>query len=251
MKEEYAALGMVESTSIAAGIEAGDSMLKAAGVMRNISKNLFARPKECLEEVGELVNQMVVAFLDQPEAALHVMGEHAAGEEAYFHGLNVSILSMMLAKDLGFSRSQSQLLGVGALLVGFVPTAVFHANGLIGLGRLLALLVDTHRAGQEIGVSAHLLRRRQAGWWRRTGLGFSHHRGWHRLFVHHDGGGRRHSAHTLGDAGGGLGRRGDHKGGCSYGGGSRVGQRASTFRGHGRCVCACRPRRTDVHQRGR
>ena len=85
-------------------IEVEKAFVKAAGVMRNISKNLFARPKECLEEVGELVNQLVVAFLDQPEVALHVMGEHPGGEETYFHGLNTSILAMMLAKELGFER---------------------------------------------------------------------------------------------------------------------------------------------------
>jgi len=97
-------------------IEVEKAFVKAAGVMRNISKNLFARPMECLEEVGELVNQMVVAFLDQPEVALHVMGEHPGGEETYFHGLNTSILAMMLAKELGFDRASSQALGVGALL---------------------------------------------------------------------------------------------------------------------------------------
>ena len=97
-------------------VEVEKAFVKAAGVMRNISKNLFSRPKECLEEANELVNQMVTAFLDRPEAALHVMGEHTGGEETYFHGLNVSILSMMLAKEMGFTRPQSQNLGVGALL---------------------------------------------------------------------------------------------------------------------------------------
>jgi hypothetical protein len=33
-------------------IEVEKAFVKAAGVMRNISKNLFARPKECLEEVA-------------------------------------------------------------------------------------------------------------------------------------------------------------------------------------------------------
>lgn len=97
-------------------IEVEKALVKAAGVMRNIGKNLFARPKECLEEVDELVNQMVMAFLDQPEVALHVIGEHAGGEETYYHGLNCSILSMMLAKELGFARAHCQILGVGALL---------------------------------------------------------------------------------------------------------------------------------------
>jgi len=97
-------------------IEVEKALVKAAGVMRNIGKNLFARPKESLEEVDELVNQMVTAFLDQPEVALHVIGEHAGGEETYYHGLNCSILSMMLAKELGFARAHCQILGVGALL---------------------------------------------------------------------------------------------------------------------------------------
>ena len=97
-------------------IEVEKALMKAAGVMRNIGKNLFARPKECLEEVDELVSQMVTAFLDQPEVALHVIGEHAGGEEAYYHGLNCSILSMMLAKELDFARAHCQILGVGALL---------------------------------------------------------------------------------------------------------------------------------------
>ncbi|WP_228111809.1 HD-GYP domain-containing protein [Zoogloea sp. 1C4] len=146
-------------------IEVEKAFVKAAGVMRNINKNLFARPKECLEEVDELVNQMVVAFLDQPEAALHVMGEHAAGEEAYFHGLNVSILSMMLAKDLGFSRSQSQLLGVGALLhdIGLadIPERIARArHELTTPERNLRELHCEYgvRLGKQIGLPEPVLR---------------------------------------------------------------------------------------------
>ena len=113
-------------------VEVEKAFVKAAGVMRNISKNLFARPKECLEEVGELVNQLVVAFLDQPEVALHVMGENPGSEETYYHGLNSSILAMMLAKELGFDRQRSQVLGVGALLhdIGLadIPERVARAS---------------------------------------------------------------------------------------------------------------------------
>jgi putative nucleotidyltransferase with HDIG domain len=88
---------------------------KAAAIMRNVNRNLFATPKECLEEVGELVGQMVHAFLEQPEATLHAIGEKAGGDEIYYHGLNTAVLSMMLAKDLGLSTAQARVLGVGAL----------------------------------------------------------------------------------------------------------------------------------------
>lgn len=95
---------------------------KAAGIMRNINRNLLSRPKECVEEVSELVNQMARAFLESPELTLHVMGEKVGGEEVYYHGLNTSILSMMLAKELGLTMDEGRELGLAAL---------FHDIGLI------------------------------------------------------------------------------------------------------------------------
>lgn len=146
-------------------IEVEKALVKAAGVMRNIGKNLFARPKECLEEVDELVNQMVVAFLDQPEVALHVMGEHAGSEETYYHGLNCSILSMMLARELGFARAHCQILGVGALLhdIGLndIPDRVARPrHELTAPERNLRQLHCEYgvRLGRQIGLSEPVLR---------------------------------------------------------------------------------------------
>jgi len=92
------------------------AFVKAASIMRNINRNLISRPKECMDEVDELVDQITRAFLDAPELTLHVMGEKAGGEEVYYHGLNTSILSMMLAKELGISLEEGRLLGLGALM---------------------------------------------------------------------------------------------------------------------------------------
>ncbi len=92
------------------------AFVKAAAVMRNLNRNLLSRPVETVEEMNGLVNQMVTAFLEHPEVALHVMSEKCGGEEAYYHSLNTSILAMMLAKGLGYSGEEGQILGVGALL---------------------------------------------------------------------------------------------------------------------------------------
>ncbi|MDO6386554.1 MULTISPECIES: HD-GYP domain-containing protein [unclassified Uliginosibacterium] len=92
------------------------AFVKAASIMRNINRNLQARPKECIEEIGELVQQMAQAFLEAPELTLHVMGEKAGGEEVYYHGLNTSILSMMLARDMGMAMEEGKVLGLGALM---------------------------------------------------------------------------------------------------------------------------------------
>ena len=89
---------------------------KATTVIKNMNKNIFSRPKETLEEMGFLVGEMVSAFLESPEATLHVMGEKAGSEDVYFHSLNVAILAMMMAKEMGFSPDIAREVCVGALL---------------------------------------------------------------------------------------------------------------------------------------
>jgi putative nucleotidyltransferase with HDIG domain len=89
---------------------------KATAVMKNLNRNLLARPKETVDEMGVLVGQMIDAFLDSPDATLHVMGEKAGGEEVYYHSLNVTILSMMLAKEMGMDAAEARDLGMGAMV---------------------------------------------------------------------------------------------------------------------------------------
>lgn len=89
---------------------------KATAVMKNLNRNLMARPKETLEDMGTVIGQMIDAFLDSPEATLHVMGDKAGGEEVYYHSLNVTILAMMLAKDMGLDATAARDLGVGAMV---------------------------------------------------------------------------------------------------------------------------------------
>lgn len=108
------------------------AFLKAGSIMRNVNRSLMSNPRECLQEVGTLVDQMTQAFLDEPEITLHVMGEKAGGEEVYYHGLNIAVLSMMLASDLGLAAEDTRLLGLGALFhdIGLmeVPDKVLKKN---------------------------------------------------------------------------------------------------------------------------
>ncbi|GAB4060601.1 HD-GYP domain-containing protein [Uliginosibacterium sediminicola] len=92
------------------------AFVKATSIVRNVNRNLLSNTRDCLQEVGALVDQMVTAFLETPEITLQLMGDKAGGEEAYLHGLNTSILSMMLARDLELKPDETRLLGLGALL---------------------------------------------------------------------------------------------------------------------------------------
>ena len=89
---------------------------KAATVMKSMSRNIYTHTQETLEEVGVLVEDMVKGFLSRADATLHVMGDKSGGEDVYFHSLNVTILSMMLAKGLGLSADVARQMGIGALL---------------------------------------------------------------------------------------------------------------------------------------
>lgn len=89
---------------------------KAAGVMKNLNRNLQMRPKETLADMGVLVGQMVSAFLESPDVTLHVMGDKVGGEEVYFHSLNVTILAMMLTREMGMSVAEAHDLGIGAMV---------------------------------------------------------------------------------------------------------------------------------------
>jgi putative nucleotidyltransferase with HDIG domain len=92
------------------------SFAKASHVMRGLNKNLYSRPQETLTEMGHMVDDMVSIFLDRPEVTLQVLSDKSGGEDIYYHGLNVSIVSLMLAKGLGLTPDQARLLGTGALL---------------------------------------------------------------------------------------------------------------------------------------
>ena len=97
-------------------VQTEQAFLKAATVMQNLNRNLFSRSKETLEDMVQLVHLMIDAFIKSPEATLHVMGEKVGGEEAYHHNLNVCILCMMLAKELGFTPQTAHALGIAAML---------------------------------------------------------------------------------------------------------------------------------------
>ncbi len=51
------------------------AFLKSTTLLRNLNRSLMNAPAQTLAEMGGLVDQMVLAFLEHPEATLHMMGE--------------------------------------------------------------------------------------------------------------------------------------------------------------------------------
>jgi len=138
---------------------------KAATVMKSLSRNIYARPQETLDELGALVQDMVTAFLDSPDATLHVMSDKCGGEDVYFHSLNVTILAMMLAKGLNLSPEVAREMGIGAMLhdlgLNDIPDRIARkpaSESTTAERNLRATHIDLGVAlGRRVGLSAQAL----------------------------------------------------------------------------------------------
>lgn len=116
------------------------AFLDTAKTVREIDKNLFCRSQESVEQAVALIDQISDSILSEPELAIHVMGDTNGAEELYFHSLNVTILSMMMARDIGLPVPMVASLGMGAL---------FHDIGEHELPERLLRQVEPHSRAER------------------------------------------------------------------------------------------------------
>jgi putative nucleotidyltransferase with HDIG domain len=93
-----------------------NAFANTANTIRDIEKNLYSRPAQTVQQATQLIAQISDSILSAPELAIHVMGDKIGGEELYFHSLNVTMLSIMMARDLQLPVALVGALGMGALL---------------------------------------------------------------------------------------------------------------------------------------
>lgn len=92
-----------------------NAFVNTAKTVREVEKNLFTHPAETVQHAQKLVTQIADSILCAPELAIHVMGDKTGGEELYFHSLNVTMLSLMIARDIKLPQAVIGVLGMGAL----------------------------------------------------------------------------------------------------------------------------------------
>ena len=93
-----------------------NAFVNAARAIRDIERNLYSNPRETVQQATHLVTQIADSILCAPDLAIHVMGDRTGGEDLYFHSLNVAMLSLMIARDIGVPQEVFGALGMGALL---------------------------------------------------------------------------------------------------------------------------------------
>jgi putative nucleotidyltransferase with HDIG domain len=110
--------------------EAEVKFINAGNALRDATKNILNSPKICIEQTAKLVNDIIETSLTEGDIAIHALNGNRSSDEHYLHPLNVTILSLMLAKAMGVTVEESRLLGLAA---------VFHDIGKIEISSKVLL----------------------------------------------------------------------------------------------------------------
>lgn len=80
--------------------------IKTANGVQNVMRLANNNPGQAVHLSGEIAREMAEIFLDDQNPYIYLMGENVADENAYFHSLNVTVLSMILARAIGIGNSE-------------------------------------------------------------------------------------------------------------------------------------------------
>lgn len=144
--------------------EVDRTFIQASQRVKSLNQTLRSQPEEAIKQAGEVVRELVSALSGEDGAALHSINGKAA-EDAYLHPLNVTVLSVMLGRQLGFDAEACHSLGLGALLHDIgklqIPSKVLLKSE--PLSRPEQQLLQLHcefgvRHGQELMLDDEVLR---------------------------------------------------------------------------------------------
>ncbi|WP_139379651.1 HD-GYP domain-containing protein, partial [Zoogloea sp. LCSB751] len=83
--------------------------------VRNLMGKIQSRPLNAINEAQELINAMTEQLLSVDEMVLHLVSGSEDGNSLQFHSLNVSVLSMLLARECKLPAEAIRQVGMGAL----------------------------------------------------------------------------------------------------------------------------------------
>ena len=137
--------------------------VKVADTVRNVNRILRANPEAAARESDAMVKQMVDTMMACDNITLHVISEHL-GEDAYFHSLNVSVLSLMLGKAAELDAITLHQAGLGAILhdIGKIEIPTIVTMKTEPLTRPEQILMEQHceyghRLAQKMNLSAEAM----------------------------------------------------------------------------------------------
>ena len=120
--------------------------VRAGTALKDINANLFSRPAAAHQSADRLVQQMLNSILTDKDIAIHLMNDKVGGEEMYFHSLNVTVLAMMLAREMKLPVVDIKQLGIGCL---------FHDIGKLDIPDRVRLKAEPHTRAERNLMQQH------------------------------------------------------------------------------------------------
>jgi putative nucleotidyltransferase with HDIG domain len=87
----------------------------ASDITRQVTSNILTEPKKSIDQASLLVNNMVETALMEGDVAIHALNGNTSSDKNFQHSLNVTVLSLMMAKSIEMSREDIRLLGIAAI----------------------------------------------------------------------------------------------------------------------------------------
>jgi putative nucleotidyltransferase with HDIG domain len=87
----------------------------ASDITRQITRNIIISPKASIEQATLMVNGMVDTALTEGDIVIHALNGNRSSDENYQHTLNVTVLSLIMAKSIEMTKEDAQLLGLASI----------------------------------------------------------------------------------------------------------------------------------------
>jgi len=87
----------------------------SVGAVAALLRRVSGRSEEAARQAGEVVDGLVDTFLSERDVLVNLISTKPKEEKGHYHALNVTVLSMMIGKELGFDGKTMHALGMGAL----------------------------------------------------------------------------------------------------------------------------------------
>ncbi len=144
--------------------EVDRKFIHTSQMVKELTKTLQRAPEDVVKQAGEVVRELVGTMMAEDGVVLHSINGKAA-EDAYSHALNVTVLSMMLGRQLGYDSEACHSIGLGALLHDMgkldVPSKVLLKTEPLNRPELQFLQMHSEfgrRRGQKLMLDDEVLR---------------------------------------------------------------------------------------------
>lgn len=90
-------------------------LLAANRSVKAITRDVFSRPVQAGMEARELIDRLANSMLVEADITVHLMADKISGEDSYSHPMNVTIMAMVLAREMAVPGTAIRQMALGSL----------------------------------------------------------------------------------------------------------------------------------------